>query len=62
MTYYAKGYGYHENGTKHPFSCVFDLDEVNAATFIKAIEKASNLSPYRSNKEIVFENIVVLSR
>ena len=43
MTYFVKAYGWHENGTKKPISCIFDLDEVNSKTFIDAVEKAANL-------------------
>lgn len=60
MTYFVKGYGWHENGTRKIFSCVFDLDEVNAKTFMDAVEKAADLSPFRHNKEIIIENVVVL--
>lgn len=62
MTYFVKAYGWHENGTKNHFQCVFDLDEVNAETFINAIEKAGNLSPYRNDKEVYIEEVVVLSK
>ena len=62
MTYFVKAYGWHENGTKNSFSCVFDLDDVNAKTFINAVEKASNLSPYRGDKEIIIEDVVLLSK
>lgn len=62
MTYFVKAYGWHENGTKKYINCVFDLDEVNAKTFINAVEKAGKLSPFRSNKEIIIEEVVVLSK
>ena len=60
MTYFVKGYGYHENNARHNFSIVFDLVEVNAENFIKAIEETANLSPFRHNKNIIIENIVRL--
>lgn len=62
MTYFVKAYGWHENGTKKYINCVFDLDEVNSKTFIDAVEKAANLSPYRSDKEVCIEEVVVLSK
>jgi len=62
MTYFVKAYGWHENGTKKNIQCLFDLDEVNAKTFIDAVEKAGNLSPYRRNKEIIIEEVVVISK
>ena len=62
MTYFVKAYGWHENGTKKCINCVFDLDDVNSKTFIDAIEKAADLSPYRSNKVICIEEVVVLSK
>ena len=61
MTYFAKGYGYHESGGKKYFSCVFDVENVNKNTFMLALEKAAGLSSYRQNKEIEIENIVVLT-
>lgn len=60
MTYFVKGYGYHENNIPQDFSIVFDLVEVNAENFIKAIEEKSGLSPFRRNKEIIIENVVRL--
>ena len=60
MTYFVKGYGYHENYTRHDFSIVFDLAEVNSRNFIKAIEETANFSHFRRNKEIIIENIVKL--
>ena len=62
MTYFVKAYGWHENGTKKYINCVFDLDEVNAKMFIRAVENAGDLSPYRSNKEVIIEDVVVLSK
>ena len=61
MTYFCKGYGYHESGRIAPFSVVFDLeDTMNADIFIKTVEKTAGLSSFRHNKEIVFENIIKL--
>lgn len=62
MTYFVKAYGYNENGTTGHFNCVFDLDEVNAKTFIDAVEKAGNLSPFRRRKEIIIEEVVIISK
>lgn len=60
MTYFVKGYGYNENNTHQDFSVVFDLAEVNAENFIKAIKEAAGLSSFRRHKEIIIENIVRL--
>lgn len=62
MTYFVKGYGFHENGSKNVFNIIFDLDEVCAKSFIKTVEKEANLSPYRRDKVIIIEEIVVLSQ
>ena len=62
MTYFVKAYGWHENGTKKYIGCVFDLDEVNAKTFIDAVEKAGDLSPFRRDKEIIIEEVVLISK
>lgn len=62
MTYFVKAYGYNENGTTKYFTCVFDLDEVNAKTFIDAVEKAGNLSRFRRHKEIIIEEVVLISK
>ena len=62
MTYFVKAYGYNENGTIKYFTCVFDLDEVNAKTFIDAVEKDGDLSPFRRDKKIIIEEVVVLSK
>ena len=62
MTYFVKGYGYHENGAKSPFSIIFDLEEINAKSFKMTIEREAYLSPFRSNKELIIENVVVLSK
>lgn len=62
MTYFVKAYGYNENGTIKHFSCVFDLNEVNAKTFIDTVEKAGNLSCFRRDKKIIIEEVVVLSK
>lgn len=39
------------------FSVVFDLAEVNAENFIKAITEAAGLSPFRYHKEIIIESV-----
>lgn len=62
MTYFVKAYGYNENGTIKHFNCVFDLNEVNAKTFIDAVEKAGDLSCFRRDKKIIIEEVVVLSK
>jgi len=63
MTYFVKGYGYTETGYHKDFNCVFDVEgEVNAKKFMFALSKASGLSPFRGNKEIVIDNVVVLSK
>ena len=62
MTYFVKAHGYNENGTTKHFTCVFDLDEVNAKTFIDAVEKNGNLSRFRRHKEIIIEEVVLISK
>ena len=62
MTYFVKAYGYNENGTTKHFTCVFDLDKVNAKTFIDAVEKNGNLSRFRRHKEIIIEEVVLISK
>lgn len=37
-TYFVKAHGCHENGTIKKFQCILDLDEVNAKTFVDAVE------------------------
>lgn len=61
MTYFVKGYGYHENGSVKKFSIIFDLDVITAKSFTEAVAKEANLSPFRNNKELVIEEVVVLS-
>lgn len=60
MTYFVKGYGYYESNARHDFSIVFDLEEVTAENFIKAIKESAGLSPFRRNKEIIIENVLKL--
>ena len=62
MTYFVKGYGFTETGYKEEFSCVFDVENVNAKTFMHELNRSSGLSPFRGNKKINIETVVVLSK
>ena len=61
MTYWVRGFGFSEVGFTKSFSVVFDIEDVNSETFMKALEKVSGLSPYRNDKKIIIESVVKLS-
>lgn len=59
-TYFVRGYGFHENGSKHQFRGLIDVENPNKDTIIDTIVLQFHFSPYRHQKEIIIEQINVL--
>lgn len=59
-TYFVRGYGFHENGERHEFCGLIDVENPNKDTIIATIVSCFNFSPYRNKKEIIIEQINVL--
>lgn len=60
-TYFVKGYGYYENGTKQEFQGLIDVVNPNSSTIVQEIEESFRFSPYRHKREIIIEQINIVA-
>lgn len=58
--YFVRGYGFHENDSKHEFCGLIEVENPNKDKIIETIVSQFRFSPYRRQKEIIIEQINVL--